>query len=132
MKVYLVSRGTYSDYEILGVFSTNARAQEYIDNRARADRGGGCGIKTYVLDEGLKERLYMVWSTSIELSTGALISRGTTALTPRQRWGLPKSETYLDGEARVVTARSHKSAAHALKLAVEVRQAWLRERVNKQ
>ena len=31
-KVYIVTKGEYSDYEIVGAFSTRDGAQEYIDN----------------------------------------------------------------------------------------------------
>lgn len=64
-KVYIVSDGEYSDYHICGVFSTKAKAQEFIDS------GGGGGIEEHILDVWRPNM--GVWSFWIDINTGDII-----------------------------------------------------------
>lgn len=131
-KVWVVETGCYSDRTVRGIFSTRAKAQQYI-NRCRESLE--CyytdfnEIQGWILDEPLKEREYTRWGVGIMLDTGSLETREYK----QQMWGIPHSGFIVwenipayNGRG-AVRAESCRSAAHALKLAVEGRQQWLRE-----
>jgi len=64
-KIYIVTKGTYSDYSIVSVFSTKEKAEKFMeafpDDR---EYGGYNWIETYKLDPGEPQLLnngYSVW-----------------------------------------------------------------------
>lgn len=127
-KAFVVTSGRYSDYGIRGVFSTKENAERYIQNRNAAKDQTSLQefeIEEWPLDAGLQEREYNRYSCAILIQTGEVVS--TTG--PHLEWGLPETKTMIlrwkDGE--VCRAWSPESQDHALKLAVEGRQAHLRE-----
>ena len=134
MRVYVVTTGSYSDYSIKGIFSTRKRAQRYIDrcleNSDVVYYTEFNDIEEWTLDEKEKEREYTEYSAAL------FIDNGSPEYPPSQRstWGIPKSSVYVAEHVPiykgrgVVRAASHKSAAHAMKLAVEKRQEWLRNK----
>ena len=134
MKVYLVSTGEYSDYHIVGVFSTHEKAQEYIDiNKAYAaarDSLNGVfvegvrddfnDIDEREVDKDLEICEHPVWIVRIALDTGNRIG----GMDIQVEFSVPDSEVFL--RDRCAEARSSDSEEHALKLAAEARQGWLR------
>jgi hypothetical protein len=126
--VYAVTAGSYSDFRYLGVFSSEQKAQQYIDKRKAGDDLVGIdinGIEEFNLDEALKECEYPRWCVDIRLDNGAVMS-GPSKDT---LWGIPSSLKFAQskcGGNPYARGISHKSGEHALKLAIEARQEYLR------
>lgn len=142
-KVFVVTSGCYSDYGINAIFSTRKAAQEYID-KARAlhaeDDGEYCignvywaadaNIEEWPLDSESHAKKFDFWTAGMLLDDGAVVEparKGT-------EFGHPKSKVEQCGvfvprynDRPIVRVRSVKSADHAMKMAVEARQGWLRE-----
>ncbi len=126
-KVYIVTSGAYSDYQINAVFSTREKAESFVN--------GGTdlySIEEFPLDDYGEESVHKVWSARIN-AEGIVYTDETheikdstcrgktypmTSYTPEYCVGKP--------HISVGVAESCVSAEHALKLAVEARQAWLR------
>jgi hypothetical protein len=129
-KCFIVTAGSYSDYSIYGVFSSRENAQVYID--ARIENGLGFGdtpdIEEWEIDAGLRERSHTRWFVGMFLDDGAICE----AVKSSEQFCDPVNA--IDGIARVpcynnrpiVRVQSVDSAEHAMKLAVEARQKWLR------
>lgn len=64
-KVFIVTSGCYSDYQIEAVFSTNEKAEEYIDSHKYPD---DFGIEEYGIDDKIirEEKIFVV---GVDLST---------------------------------------------------------------
>lgn len=62
-KVFIVTRGDYSDYGIERVFSTRQLAEAYLDNRDDESR-----IEEYELDEPIKKENH-IYSVSVNIAT---------------------------------------------------------------
>ena len=62
-KVYVVTRGCYSDYRIERVFSTKELAEEFCDHDA------DCDIEEYELDGEMPPREEKVWSIRLKLDS---------------------------------------------------------------
>lgn len=137
---YVVTSGCYSDYSIHGVFSSKARAQKYIDSANAARRkdcypscGSDAHIEEWVLDEESKAKVFRLYSI------GLLVESGTVIEGPhvQTRFDVPQSRSYVSEKVPYVLgkdiarAESCKSATHAMKLAVEARQAHLRKKAEK-
>lgn len=127
-KVYLLTDGCYSDFHVVGVFSTKARADEAMANlRARTDgRGGGDeDVEEYELDALVGFRRGPVYTATIEEESGEVHETG---------WG--GQEGFRHPEAAAVSrpgggriyVTSPLSIDHATKVAIEKRQEWLRKR----
>ena len=64
--IYLVTSGSYSAYSINAAFSTEEKAQEYIDAACDDDdEGWGCRIETYVLDAWQERDTRRYWRVII-------------------------------------------------------------------
>ena len=136
-KVYVVNTGCYSDWSIRGIFSTRENAEKYMANcRAAGDecwhKDDFNEIAVYSLDGGLEEKTFRQFGCSIWLDSGDECEREKSW--ERPQWGIEETTSYVaehvplyDGRG-VVRVQSHKSAAHALKVAAEKRQEWLRSR----
>lgn len=112
MKVYVVTSGEYSDYQIEAIFSTKALADAHIQKIK-------CGqVAEWVVDVLVGAEMREWWLAEITKSTGKVKSRTLGMYLEK-----PKHPDWLDQIARV----SCKSRMHAEKLAVEARQAWLRK-----
>ena len=146
MNIYIVTSGCYSDYSIVAVFSSREKAQAYIDAASAAAkkstddsyvyvRGGNDfnDIEEWILDGGTSAKIHTLYHCSIFLDDGSCIEKEKIET---REFGTPKSESYVAsqvpiyGGRGVVRAKSHKSAAHALKIAAEARQEWLRTNTN--
>lgn len=130
-KIYLVTDGEYSDYSIYGAFSSREKAQQYIDARNAPDtcwRLSGANIEEWEIDEGLSERLHTRWRIGLALGNGEVVEPARS----NESWGLPAngvegiSSVPCHQNRGIVRAESVESAEHAMKLAVEARQKWLR------
>lgn len=138
MKAYIVTSGCYSDYSIHGVFSSQKLAQEYID-KANAARSEDCwpscssdaNIEEWAVDEECEAKAYAEHSVGLLVGSGEVIEGPHVA----SKFGIPSSRSYVSENVPYVNgkdiarAESCKSAKHAMKLAVEARQAYLRNKV---
>lgn len=113
--IYLVTDGEYSDYRVMGAFSTPEKAQAYVD-------ANGGEFEAMVLDEqeGAAPRPW--FRSSIDLKTGEITHRWVDTATKKPQ----DSESCIYGTSGRAGGHSAISQDHADKLAVEVRQAWLR------
>jgi len=147
--VYAVSSGYYSDYRIHAMFSTKKLAEQFIEKAElvheknctdmdsdKAWIGGfsdsDYSIEPWTLDEEKDVEVHTRWQVRILADTGALIG---------EVYELHINERKHNGKATVaekvpilkgkdaIDAESCQSAKHAMKLAVEARQAWLRRKV---
>lgn len=86
-------------------------------------------VEEWILDEGLRERSFRQWFVGIMLDDGSLFKgKGPES---RLEWGIPKSRVELvnvGADRTMAFAYSHKSGEHAIKLATEKRQEWLRSK----
>ena len=128
VKVFVVTSGCYSDYSIRGIFSSKPNAEKYKLNCGAAS---DCywtdlnDIYEYDLDSGLREKTFHYWRCALALDNGEVLEKVSEAT----KWGIPHGETYIAEGRGIVRAKSHKSAAHCLKLAAEARQKWLRAKM---
>lgn len=67
-KVYIVTSGCYSDYQINAVFSTREKAEEYVDAH-----GSNYGIEEFPIDEPV-ERKEEIWAVEILWESGEIMS----------------------------------------------------------
>ena len=125
MTVYVVTSGSYSDYGIETVFSTREAAEAYIAEGEKLTYSDYNKIEEWPVDEraGFIMRPYwLVW----------MMKDGSTENT-RELEALA-APTARSGEVGEIgnwgfQAESFVSAEHALKLAAEARQEWLRKKV---
>jgi hypothetical protein len=139
-KVYLVWSGEYSSKDVEGVFSTREAAEAFAAEVDKQD--GSSYVEEKDLDGRAGERVLPQWTTFIGCESGAttapevrcsLPSRafpeaGTYRVDHRIIWGFARKYPQISDSEPVICARSDVSADHALKLAVEKRQEWLRTR----
>lgn len=116
MKVYIVSTGSYSDWMILGIYSTQEKAE-----KARADYNAENDIKEYAVDEfpqipdGL--RPYCVIMTCV----GGVLERPTQAVPAavgrwRDEW-VPYSISKAPEKQAVLFCVWARDEEHAVKIA---------------
>lgn len=65
-KIYIVTSGEYSDYEIDAVFTTREKAVDYVEQH-----GTDCNIEEYNLDEEVEKRTQL-WSIEFCVEDGKL------------------------------------------------------------
>ena len=68
-KIYIVTSGEYSDYQINAVFSTGEKAEEYVDAY-----GSDYRIEEYPVDDTPVENKESIWLVSIDWKTGEALS----------------------------------------------------------
>ncbi len=141
--VYLVTSGSYSDYAIDGAFSTRELAQAYIDKAKGICQADGsydvgnvywasdAGIEEWPLDKESDAKQFTFWTVGMMADDGSVIE----AVRSSQEFGHPESlvtqlavPVPMYNNRLIIRVRSVKSGDHALKLAAEARQRWLRER----
>lgn len=141
MKVYIVTSGAYSDYSLEGVFSTREKAEEFREQFNLVNPGYECAndVMEWEVDERAGETSRMSWSVVMELSNGEAVVepynnnprpvlaqanlRNETPRLVRRFLGMGASRRLAD----TVDVVSYESLDHAVKVAAEFRQAWLRE-----
>lgn len=124
--VWIVTEGCYSDYHIEGVFSSRELAEAY----AQTIKGGEVNIAEWDVDAQSKTVWRRAHVVHLSAETGEVVDTCTfdTHVSPATR-GWAESRAYGDDPPSrgVFMAESYISPEHALKLAVEARQAWLRQ-----
>jgi len=122
--VYVVTEGCYSDYGISGVFSTKEKAKYYIKNNPLDHFDEYHDIEEWILDELQHDTTKTVWYCELDTLSGAIT----------QEWNYTHScrgpVTRTNNSDVRVWASSSISKEHCHKLAVEKRQAVLREKIN--
>lgn len=115
--VYLVTDGDYSDYHIKAIFSTRELAEAY-----KAKRAPDGYIEEYELDTASSEVLRTCYACHIWIEDGSIREWSF------QEWALPTTRARNVAIGSVgASAYSYVSPKHARKLAIEARQAYLRE-----
>ena len=146
MTIYAVSSGTYSDYGIRALFSTKEKAEEYIAkhtdtiNPKLTDCYDAYDIEEWELDEEYTVPVFATeWTVDLDLETGNIVDRNSTGpegqrivrrydLKSRGNWHAFPERTYGKfTDPGVVRGTSFVSFEHAHKIAVEGRQAYLRD-----
>lgn len=132
--VYVLTSGEYSNYMIHGVFSTREAAE-----RVMGRMGPDMEVEEYILDDLVRHENGPVWTAAVRLGDGDVPTTkdGAPWYPPDQR---PDTQFrhptradpvryvhHWDG-GRSVVVSSPISYEHALKVATEKRQEWLRER----
>jgi hypothetical protein len=134
MKIYVVTSGEYSSYGIEAIFSALATAEAYA---AKLNSEGhqsywnkiynNANVEEHELDpdEGANPKpLQTIYGASIYLNSGDLAKVPNDGKCLRTLdFRVPPAEF----RGAVVNAYSNKSSEHALKVAAEARQAFLRE-----
>lgn len=128
--VYVVTDGSYSDYGIKAIFSTKELAEEY------QDAGKFDDIEEWELDAEVGKIPRETWNVTIDCTTGELMPVYHN-IASNHNMGLPSDRGFARDLQRrnnanspfetVIAATSYESPEHAQKLAIEARQAWLRE-----
>ena len=125
--VYLVTQGEYSNYHIEGIFSTKKKADTFCKTlREIGTRYDRPQVETYPLDDQVGAKSTPFWSVTIRLDTGAMWDKPWESICVTTHPDHQQGFKYGYGGNRWVTGTSYKSEDHAMKLAVEGRQAWLR------
>lgn len=154
INVYLVTAGSYSDYGIHGVFSTREKAKEFIKNAQSIKDNSNiddeepyisyvywankASIEEWPLDTLLNNKVQRVYSCGMLLDDGSVVEPSNPEYS-HYVWENPfrgeieqfnvKVPVY--NNRPIVRTRSTVSVDHAVKLAAEKRQEWLRNRVHK-
>lgn len=126
-KVYVITEGEYSDYRIVGVTLDRKAAERYCKNVKRASVGWEDvpRIEEYELDAfGDGSQWHRIYWCYINKEDGRIDEDREGSYRSTQEPDDPHESPY---NARHIIAESTKSQAHARKLAVEARQAWLRK-----
>ena len=125
MKVYVVTAGEYSDYEIWGIFSTLEKARDFVAAmRTKNPRFDPCSIQEWEVDTILDRTGVSGWEVCLDTNTGNTIYAGHDEGQDNSTIASEQTRCHPDQ----VTGFSVHSLEHARKLAVEARQKWLREK----
>lgn len=133
MKIFAVSSGTYSDYGINAMFSTRELAEKYIADHTDKETGKTDAWDSYIVEEWELDASYdvPVWGTQylvdLDLKTGAVCKHPATMEPCRVVLRNPKERGKWFTWPEYTRGTSYISKEHAHKLAVEGRQAYLRD-----
>jgi hypothetical protein len=127
--VFVVTAGDYSDYRLEALFSTQALAEAWLEEKRQCEWGlDSPQIDEWVVDEEAGMVATPVFIAQIQLASGDLYpGTGKELFRPKERARVYWYTAAPAVEHRTVRALSAVSAEHAAKVAVEKRQAWLRE-----
>lgn len=141
MKVYIVSRGEYSDYQIIAVFLSEGDAKAFVGDAQAADQS----IDIEEWDVGIPPGgpMQETFRFAVDIETGnQLTTVSQTGFSPDRpqyeqhpkHWSEASVSHYYPLGAKpgdpcrdMIVGASVVSREHALKVATEGRQAWLRE-----
>lgn len=124
--IYVVTEGEYSDYRIVAVFASLEEATAFCPDEALKDILQCYKIEPFVLGETKGKAVRKRWTIAISLKTGEIIQSRCGSQFDEVELGW-RGKSWLVDYHRTAEACSHVSAEHAMKLAVEARQKWLRE-----
>lgn len=124
-KVYLLTEGEYSNYHIKGAFSTREAAEAAKDGfeRNREPYHDRIKVEEYELDAMVDFAVGPTWSVTIRKADGRFASQPY-----EQRDFRHPSAIEVDEYADYFFVVSPISGDHVIKVAVEARQKWLRDR----
>jgi hypothetical protein len=122
-KVYVVTKGKFSDYRIVAVFSTREGAENM--------RAGPCDpnveVQEWELDALAKHEWGMNWYADIRLGDGLVRQRyEVEGFRHPTETDVNFHSVFANAPPSLIQVRSPISAEHAVKVAVEKRQEWLR------
>lgn len=123
-KVWIVTSGDYSDYSIEGVFSSLKGAERFKDKANLSSPS----VEEWDLDARAKDRLWTVYPVRMtENGTAELLC--TLQVFGSKSRVCRAYKTSRSPLSPVITfyAQSSTGYKHAVKLAAELRQSWLRE-----
>jgi len=149
MIIYLVTHGSYSDYRVDGAFSSRELAKEFINqdsinnmymspSDSKYDYCLSCNKENYRIEryELNKKAPVMIhkqtWAATVYIDNGDVVSTGIDFLElfeENQTSKMYNSGGIDKNRRKYITLHSTVSQEHANKLAVEARQAYLREQV---
>ena len=139
-KVYVITEGLYSGYRIHGVSLTNEGAEKAIEFAKRAGEywAPDADVDIWEEDELLTYRRVKSWQVGLRLFDGLLVEPSSGLADNCERITFEKPfrsrveqfKFYLDNHT-IVRVRSTVSFEHAVKVAVEKRQKWLRSNAAK-
>jgi len=123
--VFIVTQGSYSDYSILAVFGDEHEAEEFA-SRQKSWAGDNAEVEEWELDRWKEAVEKDTWQATIDLKSGELTRTGfpVKQYVPQ---GCTCWERYHNKQLGTITLTSTVDFDHADKLAVEARQAYLRE-----
>jgi hypothetical protein len=124
MTVYVVTEGDYSDYRIKAIFSTKDAAEAYISEGSKYKYADFNDIDEWELDAEAGYIMRPYWGVYLtkDGSLSGDVRTGEQLADPNARSG----EVGQCGDWGF-QAESYVSEEHALKLAAEARQEWLRK-----
>lgn len=122
--VFVVTSGCYSDYRIVGIFSTRDLAEAFLKEASRERYSDYNDIDVVTLDSKKPPELRPLFRCDINILTGEITNCGREMIDADDCHG--RGWAYLDakGQGR---AESTVSMDHCDKLAIELRQRVLRE-----
>lgn len=128
-EIYLVSSGSYSDYRIDAVFSTEELAQKYIDNIGAAVHYGGLGIEAYDLDPCEKQIKEGLIPFSVKMDLDGNADYPSYKQTYKADYvGFKIGDIfkiYKDGNIDMISKCFAKDEQHAIKIANERRVQYI-------
>ena len=133
--VFVATHGRYSNYRVDAIFSTRAKAKEFIYEASKDDYDAA-DITEWTLDGEQDKKWRALWLCHLDAESGDVVEEHTSEMiescTARTvpAWNniYFKGHRGLSQDERAIEAHgaSYVSSSHARKLAAEVRQAWLR------
>jgi hypothetical protein len=129
--VYLVWQGSYSDRRVEGVFSTRDGAEDFLISADMIRGDEAVDVEEWAVDELVGARPVTLHRVGINLDSGELAPWGAQTVLI-----VPRIGCFIDGpkerggtiKAPWLHVSSPVSREHAVKVAVEKRQEWLRAR----
>lgn len=119
--VYIVTHGEYSDYGIDAVFSDREKADRFAAELEKAVDGQRVQVAEWTVDEKAEAFARPIYLCYIDRDGNAEIGA------PRYMFVSERYTKMLACDSGRCYGESAVSAEHAMKLAVEARQKWLRE-----
>jgi len=129
MKVWLVSSGCYSDYEIEGIFSEESLARAYCaELHSRGKYFDDADVSEWEVDSEAGKVFRTAFRACIRLVSGEIFGMESESLILASPHARSMNNAYGAeiGTNSYLEVFSFVSPEHARKLAVEHRQAWLR------
>lgn len=129
MKISVLTTGCYSNYSIVGVFSTMEKALDYKYKRRNVDDSDP---EEYELDPELKVdkdfEIGKIYSVYIMTESGIVSQCSPEYIGYRHPKKCNIITEYADGEYGSIYVESPVSFEHATKVTIEERQRYLREK----
>jgi hypothetical protein len=137
MKVYVLTSGEHSDYRVEGVFSSEDAARRFTEKFPKGEFDDWNDPIEHEVDEPLDHEMGPSWTVKINLESGEIKDpfpahetrhrRHPSACEVHECWWMGSPPT----PAGELSVRSPTSREHAVEVAVERRQEWLRARETK-